>query len=232
MNPMFYQSPVVLNEEAHKDWKIEAVEDYKFAKKTNSVYLMSAEFVLAAKEYPIVFVRSGEVVTPIALLGLKDDTNNFVVPKGGWDAEYIPAYVRRYPFIPATKDGSDELMLCIDADYKGLNSKKAKLSLFDKDGKPDVITQQAINLLQSYNAENKVTTAFCQKLVELDLLEEAQVEGANNKGEDIKLAGFLRVSQSRLSKLKSKDVKGLFDSGALELIYAHLHSMSNLKNIA
>jgi len=33
MNPMFYQKPVVLNEKEHKDWKIEAVEDYKFAKK-------------------------------------------------------------------------------------------------------------------------------------------------------------------------------------------------------
>jgi len=49
MNPMFYQKPIVLNEAAHKDWKIEPVQDYKFAKKTNSVYLMSAEFVLASK---------------------------------------------------------------------------------------------------------------------------------------------------------------------------------------
>ncbi len=70
MNPMFYQKPIVLNEAAHKDWKIEPVQDYKFAKKTNSVYLMSAEFVLASKEYPIVFARNNDVVTPIALLGV------------------------------------------------------------------------------------------------------------------------------------------------------------------
>ena len=60
MNPIFYQKPVVLNEKEHKDWKIEAVEDYKFAKKTNSVYLMSAEFELATKEYPIVFVKNND----------------------------------------------------------------------------------------------------------------------------------------------------------------------------
>ena len=232
MNPMFYTKPIALNEQAHKDWKIEAVEDYKFAKKTNSVYLMSAEFVLASKEYPVVFVSNNDVITPIALLGLKDDTNQFVVPKGGWDADYIPAYVRRYPFIPATKEGSDDLMLCIDEGYKGLNSKKAKLALFDKDGKPDVITQQAINLLQSYNAENKVTAAFCQKLVDLDLLEEAQVEGATASGEQVKLGGFLRISQAKLAKLTAKSIKDLFDSGALELIYAHFQSMANLKKLA
>jgi hypothetical protein len=232
MNPMFYQNPVVLNDKEHKDWKIEAVEDYKFAKKTNSVYLMSAEFVLASKEYPVVFVRNNDVVTPIALLGIKDDTNQFVVQKGGWDADYIPAYVRRYPFIPATKEGSDELMLCIDADYKGLNTKKAKLSLLDKDGKPDVVTQQAINLLKSYNEENKVTTAFCQKLVDLDLLEEAEVGGATSKGEQVAMGGFMRVSQAKLAKLDAKTVKELFDLGALELIYAHFHSMDNLKKLA
>jgi len=232
MNPMFYQKPVVLNEKEHKDWKIEAVEDYKFAKKTNSVYLMSTEFELATKEYPIAFVKNNDTVIPIALLGIKDDTNQFVWPKGVWDADYIPAYVRRYPFIPATKEGTDELMLCIDEGYKGLNTKKAKLSLFDKDGKPDVVTQQAINLLQSYNAENKVTTVFCQKLVDLDLLEEAQVGGATSKGEQVAMGGFMRVSQAKLAKLDAKTVKELFDLGALELIYAHFQSMVNLKNLA
>jgi len=232
MNPMFYQKPIVLNEKEHKDWKIEAVEDYRFAKKTNSVYLMSAEFVLASKEYPVVFIRNNDVVTPIALLGLEQDNNSFVVPRGGWDADYIPAYVRRYPFIPATKEGSDELMLCIDSGYKGLNSKKAKLALFDKAGKPDVITQQAINLLQSYNVENKTTAEFCKVINDLGLFEEAQVEGTTAKGNNVKLGGFLRINHKRFTELDAKTVKSLFDSGALELIYAHFQSLPNLAKLA
>jgi len=232
MNPMFYTKPVALNEQAHKDWKIEAVEDYKFAKKTNSVYLMSAEFVLASREYPVVFVRNNDVVTPIALLGLEQDNNSFVVPRGGWDADYIPAYVRRYPFIPATKEGSDELMLCIDEGYKGLNSKKAKLALFDKDGKPDVITQQAMNLLQSYHVENTTTAEFCKIIDELGLFEEAQVEGATAKGDNVKLGGFLRINHKRFTELNAKTVKSLFDNGALELVYAHFQSLANLAKLA
>ena len=223
---MFYQNPVALNKKEHKDWKIESVEDYKFAKQTNSVYLMTTEFVLTSKEYPIVFFRNNDTVMPIALLGLQKDSNQFIVPKGGWDADYIPAYVRRYPFVPVTKEGSDELMLCIDADYKGLNSKKAKLPLFDKDGKPDVVTQQAMNLLQSFDSENKVTINFCKDIDDLDLFEEVHV-----KGEDIKLGGFLRINHEKFTNLGTKTVKSLFDSGSLESVYAHFQSLANLKNL-
>jgi len=223
---MFYQKPIVLNKKEHKDWKIETVKDYAFAKKTNSVYLLVTEFVLASKEYPIVFFRNNDTVMPIALLGLQKDSNQFIVPKGGWDADYIPAYVRRYPFVPVTKEGSDELMLCIDADYKGLNSKKAKLPLFDKDGKPDVVTQQAMNLLQSFDSENKVTINFCKDIDDLDLFEEVHV-----KGEDIKLGGFLRINHEKFTNLGTKTVKSLFDSGSLESVYAHFQSLANLKNL-
>jgi hypothetical protein len=184
------------------------------------------EFVLASKEYPIVFFRNNDTVMPIALLGLQKDSNQFIVPKGGWDADYIPAYVRRYPFVPVTKEGSDELMLCIDADYKGLNSKKAKLPLFDKDGKPDVVTQQAMNLLQSFDSENKVTINFCKDIDDLDLFEEVHV-----KGEDIKLGGFLRINHEKFTNLGTKTVKSLFDSGSLESVYAHFQSLANLKNL-
>ena len=231
MNPMFYQNPVPLNKKEHKDWKIEAVEDYTFAKKTNSVYLMSAEFVLASKEYPVMFVRNDNVVTPIALLGLKEDSNQFVVPKGGWDADYIPAYVRRYPFILATKEGSDELMVCIDSDYEGLNSKKAKFSLFDKHGKPGVITQQAIDLSQSYIDENKKTVEFCKIIDDLGLFEEVQIERTTDEGDIFKLTGALRIDHKRFTELNNKSVKDLFDSGVLEFIYAHFQSLVNLKNL-
>ena len=231
MNPIFYQNPVVLNKKEHKDWKIEAVEDYTFAKKTNSVLLMSAEFVLASKEYPVMFVRNNNVVTPIALLGLKEDSNQFVVPKGGWDADYIPAYVRRYPFILATKEGSDELMLCIDSDYEGLNSKKAKLFLLDKHGKPSVITQQAIDLSQSYIDENKKTVEFCKIIDDLGLFEEVQIERTTDEGDIFKLTGVLRIDHKKFTELSDKSVKDLFDSGALEFIYAHFQSLVNLKNL-
>ena len=226
MNPMFYQKPIVLNVKDHKDWKIETVKDYAFAKKTNSVYLLVTEFVLASKEYPIVFFRNNDTVMPIALLGLQKDNNQFIVPKGGWDADYIPAYVRRYPFIPVTKEGSDESMLCIDADYKGLNSKKAKLPLFNQDGNPDVVTQQAMNLLQNFDSENKVTINFCKDIDDLDLFEEVYVEG-----EDIKLGGFLRINHEKFTNLGAKTVKSLFDSGSLEPVYAHFQSLANLKNL-
>ena len=233
MNPMFYQNPVVLNKKEHKDWKIEAVEDYTFAKKTNSVYLMSAEFVLASKVYPIIFIRNDNAVVPIALLSLQEDNNQFVAPKGkgAWNADYIPAYVRRYPFIPANKKDGEKLILCIDSEYKGLNSRKAKQSLFDKDGKPDVVVKKAVNLLESYNVENKKTIDFCKIIDDLGLFENAQVEDPSLKSDNVKLTGFLHISHKKFTELNTEKVKSLFDSGALEFIYAHFQSLVNLKNL-
>ena len=230
MNPMFYEKPIILNKNEHKDWKIEAVEDYKFAKKTNYVYLMSTEFVLTSKEYPIVFLRNNNTVIPIAVLGLQKDINQFIASNGGWNADYIPAYVRHYPFIPTTIEGVDELMLCIDADYEGLNSKKAKLPLFNKDGDPDIVTQQVIDSLKSHDDENKTTLEFCKVIDDLGLFEEAQVVDGTSQSGDIKVGGFLRINHNKFTDLNDKTVKSLFDSGSLELIYAHFQSLVNLRN--
>ena len=38
---------------------------------------------------------------PVALLGLKKNQNLFVDKSGKWNADYIPAYARRYPFCMA-----------------------------------------------------------------------------------------------------------------------------------
>ena len=39
-------------------------------------------------------------MVPVAILGLRGAANQFVNSEGAWrEGKYIPAYVRRYPFI-------------------------------------------------------------------------------------------------------------------------------------
>jgi hypothetical protein len=38
-------------------------------------------------------------VQPIAILGLKTDQNSYLDSEGRWKARYLPAFVRRYPFV-------------------------------------------------------------------------------------------------------------------------------------
>src|SRR5204862_1407959 len=97
-SPLFYENPIALNSETHRNLKIKpSSEGLKFSGKTNSVLLAGVEFAEACKHFPIVFAKiSEQLVLPVALLGFRDLENLFVDASGQWQSEYVPAYVRRY----------------------------------------------------------------------------------------------------------------------------------------
>src|SRR5580765_904992 len=101
---LIYQSPLALNRERHRDIRLQSGPiGYRFAHDLNSVPLTTAEFGLVARDYPIVFAGEGnDVSLPAALLGLSANSNLFVDDSGAWIADhYIPAFLRRYPFVSA-----------------------------------------------------------------------------------------------------------------------------------
>ena len=131
---MFYEKPVLLNREAHKAKKIALSKSFTFAKKANSLYLAGVEFAEACKEYPIVFTYvAGQKIVPVAMLGLREGENLFLSPAGAWSAQYVPAFVRRYPFVLSELQGQ-QMAVCIDEGYAGLNEKEGE-ALFDSHGK-------------------------------------------------------------------------------------------------
>ncbi len=57
------------------------------------------EFAVAARHYPIVFSNSAPHL-PVTVCGLQTGSNAFVGNDNRWTQGcYVPAYVRRYPFI-------------------------------------------------------------------------------------------------------------------------------------
>ena len=112
---------------------IKAGNDYGFAKDVNSVPLLASEFDLSSTEYAIVFSGEGKDVMPAALLGIRDQENLYVDESGAWNAKYIPAFVRRYPFVFSTQD-KNTFNLCLDEDFPGVNRKGVGERLFDAEG--------------------------------------------------------------------------------------------------
>ncbi|MDZ7736348.1 MAG: SapC family protein [Gammaproteobacteria bacterium] len=162
--PLFYQNVVPLNREKHGDWRIEPTNSYAFAAKTNSIYIAAVEFSRAVREYPIVFGKGTEGnVFPVALLGLKNNQNVFVDGKGNWRADYIPAYVRRYPFILAetSQNGESTFTVCLDEDYSGFtqDGKKGQ-PLFDSNGEQTDLLRHSMDFLKEYQGHIQITTAF------------------------------------------------------------------------
>ena len=230
MNPLFYKKPIIIDKYKHSNWGYNPVVDFLFAKNTNILPIVTSEFEIACKEYPIVFVKNGDSFSPVLLLSLKSNNNSFVDNDGKWLANYIPAYIRRYPFILAENNSKNkhELILCIDSDYSGFSSKKSKLTLFDTKSEPSDTLKQAITLVNQYQVNSKETETFCNTLNEMGLLKESTVVSDSKKV----VEGFYSIEQKAFDILDNKDFSKLRDSGYLSLIFAHFVSLRSVNFIA
>lgn len=223
---LIYKKAVPVTVKQHGDVSIKAGTDFGFAKEVNSVPLLASEFDLASGEYAIVFSGEGGDVMPAVLLGIRDHEILYVDDAGAWNAKYIPAFVRRYPFVFSTED-KHTFNLCIDEDFAGVNRKGLGERLFDAGGERTQYLQNVLSFLQAYQAQFEATRAFCRRLRDLDLLEATQAQFVLRSGQRLSLGGFMNVNRNRLRALPGDVLAGLAASGDLDLIYAHLHSQRN-----
>ncbi|MBF0462085.1 MAG: SapC family protein [Magnetococcales bacterium] len=228
---LFYEQPVALNKERHRAFKIDNKgASFSFTKATNSVIITGMEFVHVAKEYPIVFAKAGDRIVPLALLGLRNDENLFVNEAGHWDARYIPAFVRRYPFVLADS-GDGNLAVCIDEGFAGFNTETG-IPLFNEAGEQAPLLENAINFLKEYQGQNQRTEIFVNRLKEMDLLTELTARAELAGGVKFSMGGLLVVDEKKLVELDKEKALELFRSGEMGWIYAHLLSLSNMNRLA
>ena len=229
---LFYEQLTPLNRQAHGGWSLENVGGFNFAEKSNAVPLLAVEFLRAASQYPIVFTPQGEdEFTPVAILGLSGQKNVFVGSDGSWQADYIPAFVRRYPFVFALSDDRSQYTLCIDESYAGFNASGKGQALFHEDGKPSDYVQGILKFLQDYEQQMAATRRFCRNLVELGLLEASHLQFKSPSGQEGALTGFHCVNRSRLKGLSGTTLARVMESDELELLFAHLHSLRNFAEV-
>jgi hypothetical protein len=227
---VYYEKPVLLDREKHKRLRVKPSEDFAFAGKANSVYLAGVEFNEAMKEYPIVFTRAanGRMV-PVAVLGLRARENLFVDEKGGWSGRYVPAFVRRYPFVLASL-AADQLGVCIDEAYKGFNLKEGEL-LFDEQGANTPFLQNALQFLENFQREFVRTEAFCQKLEQFGLFREMNARAELKDGRNFTVNGLYIVDEKKLLELPDASALALFRTGEIHLVSMHLVSLSNMQRL-
>ncbi len=221
---LFYTTVVPVTAERHKDWFIRPFSDYSFASKANSVPLMTAEFLSACSDFPIVFAGDEEAVMPVLLLGMHGGENLFLGEDGSWEGRYLPAFIRRYPFIFSQSEDKEKFFLCIDESFPGFNQAGEGHALIGEDNNPTEFIEGILKFLGNYQQEAQRTQAFCQRLKELNLLERKNVEATMPDGEKLMLAGVYLVDRPRLNSLPSEAIVELVRSGAYELICQHLVS--------
>lgn len=228
---LFYGNAVPVMHERHARWSVELGRNYAFAGATNSVPLTRVEFARAAREYPIVFGGNDAQPFPLAILGLRDRQNLFIGDDGRWQADYIPAFVRRYPFVFTTLDDARSFTLCIDEAFSGCNEEGRGERLFDDDGKNTRYLDNVLAFLREYQVEYQRTQAFARRMGTLELLEPVQANVALDGGQKLALTDFKVVNRQRLKQVSEAALKEMFSSDDLELVYLHLQSLQSFSGL-
>lgn len=229
---LIYSKVVPLSKVKHKNTSVRAVKHFSFAKNINSVPLTAAEFPFCASEFSIVFTGTDEDITPALILGIQEGENAYIREDGTMHSKYIPAFLRRYPFVFSTDEEAKSFTLCVDEEFEGLNEDGEGERFFGEDGEHTTYLKNVLNFTKEYQNQFNRTRMFCKKLKELDLLSPMEAVINTKEGTTSKLTGFLTVSREKLSQLSDENLLSLTKSGELELIYLHLHSIRNFKAIA
>lgn len=228
---LIYEKAIPVSAARHQGVSVAPAPDYAFSAGINAVPLMAVEFLRAATEYAIVFTQVGDDVVPAVVLGVRGDQNLYLSGDKQWQARYIPAFIRRYPFVFSSSADGRTLTLCIDETHPGVNRERRGEPLFGDDGKPSAYTERVLKFLQEYQTHFERTRAFGRRVKEYDLLEPMQAQVTTPKGEKLSLSGFLSVSREKLRQLTGDRLETLARTDELELLYLQLHSMRNFVDV-
>lgn len=230
---LFYQRPVPLNADVHRNTRLGSLAgNLGFSSETNSIPLAAVEFFDTAREYPIAFTGKDDGPQfPIALVGVRHNENLFVDAAGRWEGRYVPAFVRRYPFVLAEKQNADDFNVYLDEAYPGFGAPEGE-RLFTDAGEQTPVLKQALEFLGAYQGEIKRTRQFVERLQALELLVPRVLEVVRAGQSPLVLEGFKVVDEQRLAGLGDAELLELARSGFLAWIHAHLMSLANVGYLA
>lgn len=229
---LFYRSVVPLHRERHRTLRLRTGDpDVRYAEGTHYVPVAGTEFHQAARDYPLVFTGD-EDPSPVALLGLRPDENLFLTNEGTWmPGNYVPAFVRRYPFILGRGGDGKVASVCIDEEHPGFN-RDAGERLFDDAGGETPWLIGVRDFLARYARDIERTRLFTLRLTELGLLMRRDFRVSDPEGRHYGLNDCRIVDEVRLGELDTAVVDELHRAGWLGWIHAHLVSLGNIDRLA
>jgi len=227
--PMFYASPRPLDRVRDKNMKLNRPKDFRFAAKTNAIPLLVDEFPIAAAHYPIVFAN-GPSPVPAVVVGLRNDENLFIDKDGAWvEGSYLPAYIRRYPFILMDDPENKQFVLCLE-DNCGLMKEDGEFSLFEGE-EPSAFTKSAMEFCGALRQQGEATDEFVKALKEHELLVANNAEIVSPEGTRFVLSGFLIIDPKKFDALPDSVIIQWRKKGWLGLVYAQLLSSHRWQNL-
>ena len=231
--PLFYSGLEPLNVTQHGKMKIRAIDKAPIIAATHAIPATVDEFALLQRHYPIVF-SVGDTPVPLVLMGLSEGVNVFLNEDGKLhDAMmYVPAYMRRYPFLLARlRPDSDELSLCFDPESGAIGEFDEGEALFDGD-QPSEATKAILQFCEQFETAGQRTALFIEELKKSGLLMDGEV-AIQPEGSDQPFVyrGFQMVDEEKLRELRGDELRKMNQNGMLALIFAHMFSLSQIREV-
>ena len=231
--PILYSDLAPLNSQQHGKFKAITVDKAPWVAKQHAIPLTVEEFPMAQRDFPIVF-SAGDNPVPLALMGLNEGANVYFEEDGApIGTPYVPAYIRRYPFLLAKIDAeSDNLSLCFDPSSDLIGDFKDGKELFQDDGQPTQHTTELLQFCEKFEEAGAKTNAFMEELAKEDLLMDGEV--AINRlddpdGKPFIYRGFKMINQEKLREMRGDQLRKWNENGLLPLIHAHLFSLDLMR---
>ncbi len=227
---LFYAKPEPLTLEAHKGLGVKQISNpFMFLRSAHAIPVTVSEFGVASTSYPIILV--GQDKTPVAVTGVRQGENEYVDSNGVPDPDnYVPAFARRYPFVFASDQSADRLLLCVDRNAPMVTD-QPDVPFFEGD-QPSKFTQDAMEFCKEFERQRRATVEFVKLLDEKGLLEQKSVsftprDAQGNEGQPQKIADYWAVSEEKMNTLDDAAFNDLKNAGALPAVYAHMISLLN-----
>jgi len=222
--PLFYKNVTPLDSVRHKSLRISRpTRPLDYAREANVIPALVDEFDLAMVEIPIAYLPGADCPSAVFVTGSSPGNNVYVTDEGLWNGAYVPAYLRRYPFIVGDVSDS-ESVLCIDESYEGLGNADGERFFSEKGVQEEALTN-ALTLAQSYRDAAVRTDAFCAMLRDFDLLQTATLDTTAPDGSKSVVHGLLIIDEAALAALPADKLHSLHSAGFLKAIYSQIASL-------
>jgi hypothetical protein len=216
-----------LNPDSHGKLGVKRLDHpFAFASEIHFVPLLLPEFPAACGSYPIIF--AGDEKQPLAVMGLTPGFNLFFNKDGSAKTEiYLPAYVRRFPFIVA--QNGESVIVCLDVGAD-IVAEGAEMAIFNGKDLTEY-GKSCVEFCKRFEDDRARSDAIMEQIKALDIFHLRQTKhqprDANNEpvGEEILISEYYAIEEPKLHQLSGAQLVALRDTGALAFIYAHLVSM-------
>lgn len=229
--PLFYRNLIPLSSDLHLGWGLNERADMAFSRDTHAIPITVDEFVSAQRHYPIVF-SSGDNSVPLALVGLEEGKNMFIAADGNWKAgAYIPAYLRRHPFMLAKLNPDADVLSLVFDDSWGLVAEDGAQKLFDGTDPADT-TKNILQFCEQFEQAIARTRSFMEEIEKLGLLMDGQAQIQNpGMAQPATFSGFRMVDETKLQNIRGDQARKMVQNGMMGLVYAHLFSLSQIREL-